>query len=189
MTAGRYAEQLGRVALGSTSPAKVMAVEGALRRLHGQFVAVTHVSVPSGVAAQPLGDEEARRGAANRARAALQLVPGAHLGVGIEGGVERPFGEGGPLFASTWVVAVDLEGRSGAARSAAFQLPPFLEARVMAGAELGSALDAAYGLERAKDGPGAAGVLSRGLVTRSELYEPAVLLALMPWLAPAPGQP
>jgi len=209
---------LSRVALGSVSPAKVMAVEAALRRVHGRFVAVTHVRAPSHVADQPVGDEETLRGARARAEGALRLVPGALLGVGIEAGVAwRPGADVGAdargadargavasgavasgaeahaaepprsrLFTSAWVVAVDRGGREGSACSAAFEVPSYLAAAVMAGAELGTALDAAFGLERAKDGPGAAGVLSRGLVTRSELYVPAVLLALLPWVAPEP---
>lgn len=177
---------LARVALGSTSPAKVRAAEAALARIHGRPVAVTAVSAPSGVPAQPVGSEETFRGALARARGALRLTPGALLGLGIEAGVERPLGETGPLHAGAWVVAVDGAGRTGTARSATFELPPHLAAAVAAGAELGTALDAGYGLTRAKDGPGAAGVLSRGLVDRSELYVQAILLALVPWLAPAP---
>lgn len=186
------------VALGSTSPAKVMAVEAALRRVHGRFVAVTHVATPSGVPAQPVGDDETYAGALNRARGALALVPGAQLGVGIEAGVSDAGGEHGGggasaglsgrggLYTSAWVVVTDRAGRLGSARSATFAVPTFLAERVSAGQELGTALDAAYGLERAKDGPGAAGVLTRGLVSRSELYVQAVLLALVPWLAPEP---
>lgn len=189
---------LSRVALGSVSPAKVSAVETALRRVHGGFVAVTPVRAPSHVANQPVGDEETFRGARARAAGALRLVPGALLGIGIEAGVAwRPTaargGEGrgaeppGPrLFTSAWVVAVDRYGLEGSACSAAFEVPDHLAGPVMRGAELGTALDAAFGLERAKDGPGAAGVLSRGLVTRSELYVQAVLLALLPWVAPEP---
>lgn len=181
------AETLARVALGSTSPAKARAVEEALRAVHGRFVAVTHVAAASGVPDQPVGDDETLRGAEARARAALRLVPGALLGVGIEAGVTGGAAEGMSTFA--WVVAVDQAGRVGRARSATFELPGYLAARVEAGTELGDALDAAFGLERAKDGPGAAGVLSRGLVTRSELYVQAVVLALLPWLAPAPRTP
>ncbi len=191
------------VVLGSTSPAKVRAVESALRKVHGHFVAVTHVNTPSGVPAQPVGDDETYAGALTRARGALALVPGAQLGVGIEAGVGRHWSEngaggaraapdangpasGGRLYTSAWVVVTDRAGRLGSARSATFEVPPFLAQRVSAGQELGTALDAAYGLERAKDGPGAAGVLTRGLVSRSDLYVQAVLLALMPWLAPEP---
>lgn len=178
-------EALLFVALGSTSPAKVRATETALRTVHGRFVAVTHVAAPSGVPAQPVGDEETYAGALTRARGALALVPGARLGVGIEAGVTTG-DPGARMYTSAWVVALDRTGLTGSARSATFEVPGFLAERVVAGEELGTALDRAYGLERAKDGPGAAGVLTRGGVSRSDLYVQAVLLALVPWLAPEP---
>jgi len=195
---GAAVATLSRVALGSVSPAKVSAVETALRRVHGGFVAVTPVRAPSHVADQPVGDSETFRGARARAAGALRLVPGALLGIGIEAGVAwRPTADQGAdgqspepprrrLFTSAWVVAIDRDGLEGSACSATFEVPDYLAGPVMMGAELGTALDAAFGLERAKDGPGAAGVLSRGLVTRSELYMQAVLLALLPWVAPEP---
>ncbi|EQD61665.1 protein containing DUF84, partial [mine drainage metagenome] len=46
------------------------------------------VSVPSGVASQPLSAEETVRGAILRARGALAAVPGADIGLGLEGGVD-----------------------------------------------------------------------------------------------------
>lgn len=183
------------VAIGSTSPAKVAGIEAALREVPGGSGPVAPVKAASGVRDQPVGDEETFRGAANRARTALAAVEGASLGIGIEAGislgVEGAAGcqAGAAMYTSAWVVAVDEAGVVGSARSAAFALPPFLAARVANGMELGDALDDAYGLRRAKDGPGAAGVLSRGLVTRAELYRQPVLLALLPWLAPAPGEP
>lgn len=182
-----------RVVLGSTSPAKLQAVMAAFQALHQQAGGpaaghdspqVVSVATASGVPAQPWGEEETRRGALNRARAALEMDPLAELAVGIEAGVaEEP---GWPLWAFAWVVVEDRTGRRGAARSATFGVPADLAAGVRAGLELGDALDAAYDLKRAKDGPGAVGVLTRGLVHRPELYRTALLLALTPWLEPAP---
>lgn len=170
------------VVLGSTSPAKRQAVGAALARLHGRPVDVGSVAAPSGVPAQPWGDEQTRAGALNRARAALELAPGAELALGIEAGVAEEPGWG--LWAFAWIVALDRGGKRGVARSAAFTVPEALADGVRAGLELGDALDAAFGLERAKDGPGAVGLLTRGLIERSELYSTTVLLALMPWLQP-----
>lgn len=177
--------------LGSTSPAKLRAVTAALRSLiehaadareGAQAVEVVSVAVASGVPAQPWGEAETRQGALNRARAALASDPLASLAVGIEAGVmEEP---NWPLWAFAWVVALDRNGRLGAARSATFGVPAPLAASVRAGMELGDALDAAYGLKRAKDGPGAVGVLTRGLVHRPDLYRTALLLAFTPWLEP-----
>lgn len=171
-----------RIVLGSTSPAKLRAVQEALASLYGRAVAVEGVPAPSGVPDQPWGEEQTRQGALNRATAALEAAPGAGLALGIEAGVsEEP---GWPLWTFAWVVALARDGRRGAARSATFGVPEALAAGVREGNELGEALDAAYGLTRAKDGPGAVGVLTRGLIDRPELYRTAVLLALMPWLEP-----
>src|SRR5688572_31292064 len=71
--------------VGSTNPAKVEAVRRALARL-APGCALEAVGVPSGVRAQPVGDEETRLGAEARARAALALRE-ADLGFGLEGGV------------------------------------------------------------------------------------------------------
>ncbi len=170
------------VVLGSTSPAKRRALEEALKRLYGRNVEVATVAAGSGVPDQPWGEEETRRGALNRAREALTLAPDAELAVGIEAGVsEEP---GWPLWTFAWIVVVSRDGRLGVARSATFGIPERLAAGVRRGLELGDALDAAYGLVRAKDGPGAVGLLTRGVVERPELYTTAVLLALMPWLEP-----
>lgn len=170
------------VVLGSTSPGKKRAVAEALAGLYGSEVEVSTVGAPSGVRDQPWGEDETRRGALARARAALEMAPAAELAFGIEAGVlEEP---GWPLWTFAWIVALDRDGTRGAARSATFAVPDRLAAAVRSGLELGDALDAAYGLQRAKDGPGAVGVLTRGLIDRPELYRTAVLLALMPWLEP-----
>ena len=71
-----------RLALGSTNPAKRRAV----------LLATGHepvcVSVPSGVTGQPLSADETLHGAIQRARGALAAVPGADIGLGLEGGVD-----------------------------------------------------------------------------------------------------
>jgi len=70
-----------RIAVGSGNPVK----RDATARVFPASTVVTE-PVPSGVAEQPMGHNETRRGARNRAIAALRA--GAYnLGVGIEGGV------------------------------------------------------------------------------------------------------
>lgn len=172
------------VIVGSTSPAKRRAVEAALGDLYGREVTIGVIAAPSGVSDQPWGEGEAREGAINRARVALAEVPDAELAFGIEAGVSEE--AGWPLWAFAWVVALGRDGLMGAARSATFAVPGALAEGVRAGMELGDALDSVYGLTRAKDGLGAVGVLTGGLLDRSELYRTAVLLALMPWTAELP---
>lgn len=180
-----------RVTLGSRSPAKLAAVAAALTLVEeslaaageGPFTVELHgVNAASGVADQPWGEAETRQGALNRAEAALALEPATHLAVGIEAGVVQE--PGWPLWTFAWIIVLDRSGVRGAARSATFAVPEELAAGVRGGSELGDALDAAYGLRRAKDGPGAVGVLTGGLIDRPELYRTAMLLALTPWLQP-----
>ena len=177
------------VALGSTSPAKRRAVEEALREVRSsgassfvEAVRVVTMAATSGVPDQPWGDDDTRRGATQRAQQALEATPDATLAFGIEGGVQDD--PAGSLWAFAWVVALAADGTAGVARSAAFIVPDQLAAAVRGGEELGDALDNTYGLRRAKDGAGAVGVLTGGLIDRAELYRPAVLLALIPWLSP-----
>ena len=91
-----------RVAVGSTNPAKIRAVEQAIRTCisHNNSndtnitIHVVGFSVRSGVADQPVGDMDTRQGAQNRAVAAYQAYTkhhsqqSPHIAVGMEGGVE-----------------------------------------------------------------------------------------------------
>lgn len=169
------------VALGSRNPAKRRAVETALERvLAAAPPRLTCYDVPSGVPAQPWGDAATRAGARNRATRALRRAgSGCDIGVGIEGGVER---EGDVTWSFSWCVAVSRDGREGAARSAAFQLPGPVAALLASGIELGDAVDRVSGLSGSKLAGGAVGLLTRGAVDRPALYGQLVALALMPVL-------
>lgn len=168
------------IVVASTSPAKRKAVAAALALIYATEVPLEAVAAPSGVPDQPWGQQQTRAGALNRAAAALRLRPQAQLAVGIEAGAAQE--PGWPTWGFAWVVVLDRAGGRGAARSATFALPSALSDGMRGGAELGDVLDEAYGLTRAKDDQGAVGVLTRGLLDRSQLYVPAVLLALTPWL-------
>jgi inosine/xanthosine triphosphatase len=74
-----------RIAVGSTNPTEVRAVENVMRRIYGD-VEVFGMEVESGVSDQPIGIEEITRGAINRAKKALERS-GADLGVGIGAGI------------------------------------------------------------------------------------------------------
>jgi len=185
---------LKRVALGSGNPAKRRAVEAALRRLapHRRPQLVCF-EVASGVRDQPWGDDETLQGADNRAAAALQRAgasgapdgpaathsPDGTIGIGIEGGLMRV---GPVVWSFSWAVALDLHGARGAARSAAFALPPRVAALLEAGSELGDAIDRTFGVQASKRAEGAVGLLTAGALDRPGLYAPMVVLALVPLL-------
>ena len=73
------------VAIGTSNPVKVKAVENVL----STFFNVTSVmkEVSSGVPPQPVGMDQTIKGAATRAKNALDGEAGAELGLGIEAGL------------------------------------------------------------------------------------------------------
>jgi inosine/xanthosine triphosphatase len=128
-----------RVAVGTSNPAKLRAVEQALRRAIRRNVTddstaatsdleviVQGFDVESGVSNQPFGNDETRTGARNRAvsayrayRQSQQVAP--HLAIGLEGGLEWVVSDGlenadgknnGHLYCMAWIV---LYGRRTAA--------------------------------------------------------------------------
>ncbi len=168
--------------VGSQNPVKIVAVERALRRLFPQMRwQVVGMDVSSGVSEQPMSDAETLQGARGRAHAVRQARPEADLWLGIEGGVQPQEDD---LLSFAWVVALNREGREGRARSGTFLLPPAVAHLVRQGYELGLADDLVFGQHNSKQGLGAVGLLSGGVIDRTGLYEHAVVLALLPFKHP-----
>jgi inosine/xanthosine triphosphatase len=168
-----------RVAVGSTNPVKVGAARTMVQRLAPR-AEVVGVAVPSGVPDQPWGDDETLRGAIARARAA-RAVHDADLGIGIEGGVVAE-ADGG-VRSCAWAAVVGRDGREGIGGSLAMRLPHRVAQLVRGGVELGHAMDALTGEHNVKQGVGAVGILTAGLVTRQQAYEVLVAYALVPFLS------
>ncbi len=165
------------VVIASTNPVKEAAVRRALQQMFPDAAVTTErVGVDSGVSDQPRSDQETRRGAMNRARAAHTTVPEADAWVGIEGGIED---RGDQMMAFAWVVVATPEAM-GQARSASFQVPERVAERVRAGEELGHADDAVFDRTASKRDEGAVGIMTRGVIDRAALYAPAVILAFAP---------
>lgn len=172
---------LGRctLAVGSRNPVKVAAVRAVCARA-APLATILAIDVPSGVAAQPFGDDETILGATNRARAA-RAATDTDFGIGIEGGcIDAPTG----MRTCAWVVVIDRGGRLGTGGSLNMPLPPRVAAMVRAGTELGLAIDALVAQCGSKHGAGAVGVLTAGLIDRQRAYEPLIAYALAPFLTP-----
>ena len=165
------------IAVGSTNPAKMTAAQSICERAF-PGCKVVGVDVPSGVPEQPIGADETSTGARNRARAALAAVPGARMGMGLEGGVDRE----GSLI--NCVAVVTAEGRENLAWGVRFPLPPRVVARVLKGEELGPVMDEVSGRSESKKSLGAVGILTNGLFTRAEMWQGPLACALMPLLHP-----
>ena len=167
---------LGRVAVGSTNPVKIGAARAVATRLDAG-AEVAGVAVASGVPDQPWGDDETIRGARTRALAAREALD-ADIGIGLEGGVVAA--ADGTVRTCAWAVAVSRDGREGVGGSLAMQLPTRVATLVREGMELGHAMDAVTGTHNVKQGLGAVGILTHGLVTRQQAYETLVAYALAP---------
>ncbi len=165
------------VAIGSTNPVKVRAVENVLRQVFDDVEFVAR-EVPSGIAAQPVGNEETRRGALNRARAVREVAE-ADWGIGLEGGIIQS--EMGTMT-TAWCVIVDRSGSLGVGGASNMLLPEAVAARVLGGMELGEAMDEYASIQDVKHKMGAIGILTKGLIDRQQAYEVIVKFALAPFL-------
>lgn len=138
------------------------------------------VDVPSGVSAQPWGDDETVTGAYNRAQEVLDTTS-ADLGVGLEGGViETRFG----LMTCAWCVLLRRDGTAGIGGGAKMLLPPSVATDVRAGMELGHAMDQLIGEQNTKHKAGAIGILTNNLLDRQTAYENIIQLAAAPFRQP-----
>ncbi|MDI3340739.1 MAG: inosine/xanthosine triphosphatase [Sphaerobacter sp.] len=162
------------IASGSVNPAKHAAVE---RAAAAYFLRATveAVDVPSGVPAQPWGDEETARGALRRA-AQARLTLDADLGLGIESGVVE--GPGGNLYVVAWAAAIDRDDAHAFGGSERFPLPAEVADRVRAGAELGPVIDAVAGIPGTARRGGAISLLTAGRRDRTDMLTIAVIHAL-----------
>lgn len=169
------------IAVASENPVKIDAVRlGFERMFPGETFNTMGVGVHSGVSDQPMTDRAAFKGAATRAKNAQNAVPGANYWVGIEGGCDILDGD---LVAFAWVVVLSSAQR-GSARTAQFRLPQDVQELVEGGLELGDADDQVFGMTNSKQKSGAVGLLTSDVVTRTTLYEQAVILALIPFKNP-----
>ena len=167
-----------KVIIGSRNPVKINCVREILQTVYPNQVFDYHgLSVPSGVADQPMTDEETLKGAVNRAKN-VQQKDDADYYVGIEGGIAD---DGEIMTAFAWVVIIS-DRKIGKARTSTFELPPKIAELVREGVELGHADDQVFKRENSKEKDGAVGILTAGILDRKEYYKQAVLLALVPFI-------
>jgi inosine/xanthosine triphosphatase len=170
-----------KVIVASLNPVKIQAVRNAFRKMFpGEIFEVGSLTVPSGVADQPMSDQETLQGAFNRCQEASRQIPGADYYVGIEGGiVDSPEG----MAAFAWIVIL-CNGSVGRGRTRTFFLPDKVARLVREGKELGEANDIVFDKENSKQVNGAIGLLTGDIIDRTQLYQHGVLMALVPFRNP-----
>ena len=169
------------IILASHNPVKADAVRIGFQRVFSDDnFQIQPVVVESGVSDQPMTDRAALVGAITRAKHARTAKPEGKYWVGIEGGCDYLDGE---MVAFAWVVILDVT-KQGYARTALFKLPREVQTLVEGGMELRDADDLVFGRQNSKHKSGAVGILTGNKVTRTTLYEQAVVLALIPFINP-----
>ena len=170
------------VVVASQNPVKINTTEiGFAKMFPDETFNVRGVSAPSGVPDQPMGDEEALRGATNRTENVSKLSPEADYWVGIEGGLQEASGD---MEAFAWIVVKSKNGKVGRGKTGTFILPEKIVELIKQGKELGEADDIVFGQTNSKQANGAVGILTGDVLTRTTFYEPAVVLALIPFKNP-----
>jgi inosine/xanthosine triphosphatase len=174
-------ERQNLVIVGSRNPVKINCTESAFHLMFEGAYLVEGLNVSSDIDSQPIGDEQTFNGAMNRAKNSKTIFPEADFWVGVEGGVEDFNGE---MMAFAWAVVLDRDGKIGKAKTSVFFLPQEVAKLVRKGMELGEADDKFFQKENSKEGEGAVGILTNGILDRKNYYQQAVVLALIPFVNP-----
>jgi len=180
-----------RILVGSTRRPKLAAVKEAISDFGavlapGLEFEVVGAEVESGVGHTPASRNELMLGARQRAevlvRLACEKTESWQYFVGLEGGLDV-IEEGATrrVLLESWAYVSD--GKIGHfGRSGGVEIPGALAREVLDnGVELSVAIDQFAGAVGIRDGQGAWGVLSNGLISRTEAFRVAVVAAFAPF--------
>ncbi|MBB65313.1 MAG: inosine/xanthosine triphosphatase [Waddliaceae bacterium] len=165
-----------KIAVGSKNPVKVNAVKSAFESFFSSeknFV-FSELSVESGVAEQPMSDDECILGARNRAFA-VQKATNADFSVGIEGGIQET---NGVYFCCTWIVIVNQKGKMGMGTSIRLAIPDAIMHLVSKGKSVGEAAGIVFNTTDVGKKNGVYGLMTKNLITRESSYRDAMIAAI-----------
>ena len=166
------------VAVGTKNPAKVEGARLAFTR-YITDVTIRTVDSSSVTRAQPLGLDQMTEGAIARAKFAISKL-GGDFGVGVEAGI---FQMEGTYFDHQQAAVVDGKGRVSLGHSAGYPLPTkAVEEMIKAGRELERYAESLSGISEVGDKGGLVNHLTKGAMTRTDLTEQCIMMALIPWL-------
>jgi inosine/xanthosine triphosphatase len=172
--------------VGSQNKAKLASVEKALekigeKRIEFKSSRVIGVVTDSGVRSQPLTEAETLQGAINRATSALEKgCLDSEYGIGIESGLSQV---GGHTFEGGFVAIVSRSGKMGFASSNKYELRRPIMNIIDQGKELSEAVEMITELSDIKNTLGMSGVITNGIIDRTESYVNAIVLAFGPFLS------
>ncbi|MFB4163068.1 DUF84 family protein [Alteribacillus sp. JSM 102045] len=161
------------IVIGSENKAKIQAAASVFP---SDAYKIKGFRVDTTVSEQPFSEEETKKGAISRAKAAL--AKDAFFGVGLEGGVE-PMDDG--LYLCNWGGLADQEGRVFTAAGAKILLPKEVADGLYKGEELKTVMDAYTNRKGVSHNEGAVGIFSDGLVSRAKMFAHIVRLLYGQW--------
>lgn len=168
-----------KIAVASKNPVKIDSARVAFQKVFpDEDIEIKGISVPSDISDQPFGDTQTRTGCINRIKNLEKLERDFDYLVALEGGIEE---DQDALFAFGWVY-IKSNNTIGKGRTASFYLPPKVSEYVRNGLELGDAVDKVFLDHNSKQKNGASGMLTKDLVKREDLFIPAVIIALIPFI-------
>lgn len=176
-----YFRHMKIIAVGSLNPVKINAVHQAFSQVFPDNVFdISGYPADSGVSDQPMGSAETLTGARNRVAHLRARTPAADYYVGIEGGIEA-FED--HLIEIGWMVIEHQSGTESIARTASLTIPEAVAQVVRKGKELGHAVDEVFKKENSKHETGLVGILTNGLIMRSDYYVHTLVLALVKFIS------
>jgi len=171
-----------KVVVGSNNPVKLEATKEAFARFYpSQDFDFATFSAPSGVSDQPMGHQETKQGAENRAEACRGQHPEANFWVGLEGGLEKIDNE---YWSFACMCVIGTGGGVGFGRTGSFLLPSRISELIDQGEELGTAHDIVLNDTNSKQKSGLTGALTNEKITRKDSYVEALIFALIPFGRP-----
>ena len=166
------------IAVGTKNPAKVEGVRLAFMK-HYPKAEIKTIDSSSVTRVQPLGLDQMTEGAISRAKFAISKL-GGEFGVGVEAGV---FKIGDNYFDHQQAAIIDAAGKVSLGHSAGYPLPTqAVETMIKAGTELEHYAEELSGIREIGDKGGLIHHLTKGVMTRTDLTEQCVMMALIPWL-------
>lgn len=170
-----------KVTVGSQNQVKIDATKQAFEKVWPNIPwEAVGADVSSGVPDQPMSDEESIKGATNRAKASLAATD-ADYGVGLEGGIQK-IGEN--YFDCGWVVVINSDGDTGIGSSVKVIVPSKMMKLINGGMELGQACEQVFNGQNTKQATGHFGLMTDGIITRTQGYRDGVVVALARFMHP-----
>lgn len=166
-----------QVIIGTKNKAKIKAVTNVCEH-YLENVHIASIACPSGVSEQPIGNEETRQGAINRALKTLSCKVG-DIGVGLEGGVMYV---GKDMYLCNWGAIVIKGGPTLTAAGAQIPLSENIRKEIESGQELGPVIDRVFKQQGIRHSEGAMGIFTNGTISRVKLFEHIMALLIGQYL-------